>query len=582
MKKHSGIWYGILILSILGIAGLAAVLVPQVRQFMISMAERYLIHRKVNYPERWMNSLVVYMRSCIALILAFDFFALTAQGQRMAKNIAHGSMAVLKDLLRGKFLKFAALMFGIYVLGISSIIRANFLYVDDMGRTVEGYKGWINWSRYVSQFLSMVIHADTNLTDISPLPQLIAALFMAISSVLLVYILCGKKITIIPLLASTVLGLSPYFLGCFSYKFDSPYMALSVLVSIIPFLFLELPIVFVSFSVVSLLIMCMTYQASSGIYLLLAISLCFQKWNTRQLSNKGIILFALRAIGAYIITLLTFRLLFMVPVDSYVSTGMFPLRGLLPGVMTNISKYTAAIYADFALGWKILIVICCLCFIIQTNKESKRNKVIAAIVSAAMIVILFILSAGAYLALRTPEFSSHSMYGVGVFAAIIAMSLVQYRKKHFLVFALALNWSFFIFSFSYGNALAEQKRYIDFRTEILLQDLNTLFPKREKKDMYIQLENSAGFAPSIANIAKHYPVIKRLVPQYLSGGGLWGIYSLVQYYNWGKKEIMNHRRNPGSKEIFVDFAELNLPVIFDSFYHTIQTDGERILVVLKN
>jgi hypothetical protein len=326
----------------------------------------------------------------------------------------------------------------------------------------------------------------------------------------------------------------------------------------------------------------MTYQASSGIYLLLAIIFCFQKWNTKQLSNQAIVLFAVRAACAYSITLLAFRLLFMLPVDSYVSTGMFPLRGMLPGVMINISKYALAIYFDFALGWKILIAICCLCFIVQTSKESKQNKIISVIISTVIIVILFVLSAGAYLALSTPEFSSHSMYGVGVFAAIIAVLLVQYRKKHIFIFVLALNWSFFIFAFSYGNALAEQKRYIDFRTEILLQDLNVLFPKREKKDMYIQLENSAGFAPSIANIAKHYPVIKNLVPQYLSGGNTWGIYSLVQYFNWGEKEIMNHRQDLGSKIIFLDFATLNLPVVFDSYYHTIQTDGERILVVLKN
>jgi hypothetical protein len=31
---------------------------------------------------------------------------------------------------------------------------------------------------------------------------------------------------------------------------------------------------------------------------------------------------------------------------------------------------------------------------------------------------------------------------------------------------IALNWCFAVFAFTYGNALADQKRYIDFRTEI--------------------------------------------------------------------------------------------------------------------
>jgi hypothetical protein len=560
------------------------------RQLMIGMAERYLIHRKVNYPERWMNNLVVYIRGCIAIILVFDFFALTERGQRMARNIVNESMAALKDLFQRRYVKSLLLMFGIYVLGISSIIRANFLYIDDMGRAIESYKGWLGFSRYIAQFLSVVIHADTNLNDISPLPQLISALFMSASSVLLVHILCNgehcrgrrDKIELIQLLASSIAGLSPYFLGCFSYKFDAPYMALSVLASIIPFIFVESPVAFLSISVVSLLVMCMTYQASSGIYVLLVIILCFQKWNEKRLPDKAIVLFALRSIGVYIITLLGFRFLFMIQYDSYASTRMFPLRGLFPGVMTNISKYALAINSDFSFGWKILAAICCLCFIVQASKTSGRNKIASAIVSLIVVVMLFILSAGAYLALQVPEFGSHSMYGVGVFMAIIAVLLARHRKKRFFVLVFALDWSFFVFAFSYGNALAEQSRYIDFRTEIVLQNLNALFPGRNKNDMPVQLKGSAGFAPSIANIAKHYPVIKNLVPQRLSDRGIWGSYYLVQYFNWGDKTLMNSPPDKGSEASFVDFTELNLPLVFDSYYHTIHSDGERILVVLKN
>lgn len=581
MKKHSAGWYGILIVSVLGLAGLVALLLPQVRLLFIDMAERYIIHRKVNYPERWMSTLTVYMRACIAVIVIVDFFALHPQGQRMAKQITNEAIAVWKSFPHKKMLKSVLLMSCIYVLGISAIIRANFLYIDDMGRTVEGYKGWINWSRYITQFLSIVIHTDVNLTDISPLPQLIAVLFIAVSSVLLVYILCGKKITVIPLLASVVVGLSPYFLGCLSFKFDAPYMALSVLMSILPFLFAESGVGFVVVSAASLLIMCMTYQASSGIYLLMIIALCFQQWNTKQRSSRQIALFALRAAATYAITLVAFRLLFMVPKDAYVSTGMFSLYNMIPGVITNLKKYTLTIYADFAFFWKILSAIIGIGFIVQSSVTSKQNKAVSAMVAICTIGVAFVLSAGAYLALEVPEFGSHSMYGFGIFIAIIAIILVSYQKRYAIII-LILNYSFFVFAFSYGNALADQKRYVDFRTEILLQDLNRLFPTRHKNEMKIQLENGAGYAPSITNIAKHYPFIKKLVPQYLSEGG-WGTYYLVNYYNWGEKGNINA---PGDKDatktVFIDFTALNLPTIYDSYYHTLKSDGERILVVLKN
>jgi hypothetical protein len=523
------------------------------------------------------------MRDCIACILVFDFFALTAPGRRIGRHIAGEALRIVRELNLGKLLKPVLVMFGIYALGMSALIRANFLYADDIVRAIEGYKGWHGWSRYISNLLSMFIHADYTLTDISPLPQLIAVMLIATSSVLFVYILGDRKITMPALLASIPVGLSPYFLECLSYKFDAPYMALSVLASIIPFLFIDLPITFIAISVFSLLVMCMTYQASSGIYLLFIIAISFKQWNAKERSNREITFFALRALSAYGITLIVFRLLFMVPVDSYVSTGMFSPADMIPGIITNIIKYTKTIYADFSVIWKVLVTALCMAFIVQQSKSSQQNKGIAVIFSIIVIVISYILSYGAYLVLRVPEFTPRSVYGFGIFIAIISIFLVQYPPKYILVPVLALSWSFFVFAFSYGNALADQKRYIDFRTEILLGDLSDLFPDRNRNEMRIQLEGSAGFVPSIGNISKRYPVIKRLVPVHLKDGKwVGGIYYLTDYFNWGERAVINYRPVPGERIAFVDFAGYTLPVILDSYYHTIKSDGEKILVILKN
>ena len=124
------------------------------------------------------------------------------------------------------------------LLSISSILRADFKYVDDIGRTVNGYRGWSNFSRYLSSFFSIFLHGDTYLTDISPLPQVLAIFVMGISSILLLHLFSnGKKITFWNILAVIPLTINPYFLECLSYKYDAPYMAISVLSSIVPFLF---------------------------------------------------------------------------------------------------------------------------------------------------------------------------------------------------------------------------------------------------------------------------------------------------------------------------------------------------------
>lgn len=69
----------------------------------------------------------------------------------------------------------------IYVTAISAIIRADFDYYDDMNRIASGSSGW-GFSRHLSNLLSVFIHGDTYLTDISPLTQLLAAIMMAAAS----------------------------------------------------------------------------------------------------------------------------------------------------------------------------------------------------------------------------------------------------------------------------------------------------------------------------------------------------------------------------------------------------------------
>lgn len=126
----------------------------------------------------------------------------------------------------------------IYFIALLSLFRANFNYIDDLGRVAQGYRNWINWSRFISQELSVLINTQKILTDISPLTQLIAILIIALAGVIIIYTFTGKKTVQLSMIAAVVpLGLSPWFLECFSYKFDSPYMALSVLASVIPFIF---------------------------------------------------------------------------------------------------------------------------------------------------------------------------------------------------------------------------------------------------------------------------------------------------------------------------------------------------------
>lgn len=129
----------------------------------------------------------------------------------------------------------------IYSIAISAIVRADFLYLDDLGRTLYGYRGWENFSRFSSNILSGILNGGRLLSDISPLTQLLAAVIMGLAASILAYTFSdGGETKPGALFAVIPLALNPYFLECFSYKFDSPFMAVSVLASVLPFLVYDL------------------------------------------------------------------------------------------------------------------------------------------------------------------------------------------------------------------------------------------------------------------------------------------------------------------------------------------------------
>ena len=479
-----------------------------------------------------------------------------------------------RETIKYKFLAkpFIILAF-IYCLGIVSIIRANFNYIDDLGRVSDGYRGWMNWSRYISEGLSVLIHTDSRLMDISPLPQILACLILALASVILIYVFIEREqISKWNILAVIPLGLSPYFLECLSYKFDSPYMALSVLASIFPFLFIQCnEKIYFCISFVGCLIMCMTYQASSGIYVLITLFLAAKKFNEGKSCFRFIAVSAL----SYVVSLVVFRIALMRKLNDYATTDTAGISDLIPIVCNNIQTYFNLIYSDFNRGWLVLIVLLVVAYIYSFVKASSLKIYKSLLLAFALLVFGGVLSYGGYILLKHPLFAPRGMYGIGALLAIISVNITVVSKNNFTKFVcVLLSWCFFVFSFSYGNALAEQKRYTDFRVNMLMSDLNKLQPQNNS-ELLMQLDGNIGKSPALTRrIDKRYPIIKRLVPSTLGADWVWNQYYLYNYFNLPRiKQHFDTKKQ--------DFKKFNLPVIVNSRYHDIMANDKYILVQLK-
>jgi len=570
----------IILLSIIGLITCIAVLFPQIRQMIMDFGKQ-ILHRKLSTTyQLWFEVIRSYAMGGICFILFFDYCTLTNSGRILVQRVKQEIKECLSEINFRSLVVPLLLMFGVYLLGILTIIRANFSYLDDFTYSILGHREWLNWSRYMVVFLSYFVQPEIRLTDISPIPQLLAAFILSCSSVLLVYILGNRRITTVRLLASIPMGLSPFFLECLSYKYSSPYMALSILTCIVPFLFVARKKAFIFCSIVSLMIMCMIYQIAAGIYLLIVVMLCFQYWNNREKSYKEILSFFGISAFAFCFAMLIYKFFFVIPrVDNYTSTTMLPFSHIVTGVLNNIKNYALTVISDLSMIWKIGIALVMFFFITKSIYQSAQGKLLSSIVSILVIVLSFILSYGIYSLLETPSYAPRALLQFGVFLAILCIYVVSDYKKIAIVVVLALNWCFLTFAFSYGNALADQARYAEFRIGILLHDLSVLYPDQSREGLPIQLKNSIDYTPSIENTAKNYPVIKRLVPKRLEGDTYWGYYYFLEHFNYSHSSMASIPNVSGN---YIDFSTLDLPVVLDSYYHTIQSDGTRILVVLKH
>ena len=460
----------------------------------------------------------------------------------------------------------------IYLLGISAILRANYNYRDDFGRVFEGYHGWSNFSRYLTVILSNFIHADTYLTDISPFPQILAACIMALCGVLVICILTGKKkISLWSVIAVIPMGLSPYFLECFSYKYDAPYMALAVAAGILPLLFWEKGVIpYVIATLIGMLAMCTTYQAAAGIYPMLVILVAFRSWNSGK-KIKEVLRFAVISAVSYVVGIMVFRLFIMTPFENRnaVSSSMVTSVGQ---IVKNYKEYISYITSDLKSWWLLLAALIVAAFLFKAVVDSEQNKVLSLLLALASVLLCALVEFGVYPLLTAPSYHPRSLLGFGMFLAFFGVSAISEQKTYLAkAMCLCLSYCFFAFSFTYGNALAEQLRYTNFRIETVIDGMNGLEVFQNDEMKVVQLEGNIGQSPVIDNMPQNYDILNRLVPDTFGGGWKWREYYFYQYFDF--KNV--------TEDSSIDLKDYDLPVLKDTMYYTIKGENNYVLIELK-
>ena len=349
-------------------------------------------------------------------------------------------------------------------------------------------------------------------------------------------------------------------------------MAISVLASIIPFLFYKKnKVLFGITSFLGLLVMCLTYQASSGIYLLLILfyTLLLYKEDTVW---KKIASFVFYAGALYLGSLLVYKLFFMQPVEDYVSNTLFSLLKLPGGFFKNLSTYYDLLLHDFKVEWLFLIGILVIGFLMISTMTAKKKKVLTFGVTFLVLILSGLILFGIYPAFTSPLFSPRAMYGFGVFLSLVMIQISNVPRNYFLkIISFCLCFLFVSFSFTYGNALSEQKDYTEYRMNLVVSDLNHLEIMNNQQIKQVKIVGDIGRAPVIRNMPQDYQILNRLIPSTFGGDGVW---SSAYFFSYLDLKNLTISTDDG-------LLELDLPVLVDTMYHEIRGDDAHIIITLK-
>ncbi len=459
--------------------------------------------------------------------------------------------------MRGRVLsRWFAALFLLYAFGIFSILRANRLYLDDLGRALYGYADWSAAVRPLTDFLAWLFYLGPVTVDASPLTQLMAAAILALTSLLLITAVRAKP-SWGALLCTVPVGLSPYGLENLSYRFDAPWMALALALAVLPFclrggLLTRLPWRFLLAASLCLFASACLYQPALGAYLAVsAYAILIDLSSRRPLAL--VLRRALRFIAPFCLGIGVYSLQasFWLADSSqqdyaaYVSQHYaLPPLADMPGVVaSNIAQYISLLAGDWSgngIGFALALVTALFTLLLLARCVRAIRCGGSLPGGAGRLVLLLLILAcflltpfGIQYVLPAPVWAPRTFHAFGVMAALMLLFLraamagrVRARRALCLlrtIFVVQL----FIFAQVYGNLLDAQGQWELSHMSLLASDLNRFI--RETGSSRVDFAGSVGLSPLVRTPARKYPLLQRLVAVPLTRDWRWGYEQLNTY-----------------------------------------------------
>lgn len=437
------------------------------------------------------------------------------------------SSMIVKDFDRRVFFKRASVFLMIFLLFEYPILHSDAYYRDDYFRALTGINGF-NWSGrpLAGIILSIISLHHWALFDFSPLPQILAAMFMAFTlSMFSFRFKMRRELQII--VVFSFIFCNYFFIQDISYRYDSLTITLAVCFSIVPFFFDAYGYIFVfAISFMSAFLTFNTYQPAVNVFIVLAFLFFFYDIKrsgpirSRQLFMMRIFSSAFAAIAYKLETLLI--------VPGQYGKIHSALHFSAAVFVRNIVGFFSYIYgiSDASVQTELYILLFALMIIyfFIYGLRVVLNKNTAKIYEFSYVVVFFVMIISAFgpmLFLQSPVIAPRIMIGFTVLFFSLCILFLQNSgkllQKFFVGVLCFLLFSQFSISFAYGNAL--HLRFVSDRY-LAHRILENIYQLSGRRTSILLIKGNAPELPAVENIEKQLPIIKVLSANYLDGGGI--------------------------------------------------------------
>lgn len=409
------------------------------------------------------------------------------------------------------------------------IVIANVYYIDDLGRATFGYTGWGRDGRPMADVIMITLNLGRKLTDLAPLPLLLAAAILAWCFYRFKRLYFGHD-DIWSFLVPIAFICNPYFVEVLSYRFDS-----LTIVGGIAFCFMVLVTRHFKrikrnvLACLAMLAAISSYQILLNVLaaLLLIEFICMVAWSRP---------------AQVILTLTGERLVQLAAALALYFGAVLPIAlhkqqvenhpGLASGNMADVFLFNAQSYTGFIRAslfgeatWFIIAALTVIMLLavtvlavayIKTNGTGRKECFIAASCAISPFLALFLVL-GALLFLKNPIAAFSRVYlgfsGYLLFfstSVYLAAEKIRCRRLNFILWLPILYAVPFIYA--YGNALRQQ----DVLDHDLVQSLKRNTSEFKEGEYYLVFNGERRLSPVVRNAAEKYPLINTLVINYFS------------------------------------------------------------------